>query len=326
MSEAAMTPEQSGNDSVRPSISLDDASEIDFYDPNEDTNEDEQPEQSETETDEATDGQESEEIDATAGDDDETEAEETGEEDEASTPEPGDDVSVTVNGEKLTLNELKRGYLREGDYTRKTQVISQKEKNLDALSARVTRSVNAIAEFLVQQLPAPPDFALSQTDPMAFMRQKAIYEAATQSLNDLLAKAGEVKEVGNTLTAEKRTELLQSENAKLAEAFPQTATAEGRQKFFETAASAAAEMGWSKDEIGQVTDHRMFKLAHYAALGLAAEKAKAKAKQKVQNVPPVTPQKRPQGANAAKVAKNREAMKRLARTGSIEDALAIDFD
>src|SRR5690606_5559105 len=119
------------------------------------------------------------------------------------------------------------------------------------------------------------------------------------------------KDVANTLTAEQRTELLQSENAKLAEAFPQTATSEGRQKFFETAASAAAEMGWSKDEIGQVTDHRMFKLAHYAALGLAAEKARAKAKQKVANVPPVTPQKRPQGPNAAKVQRNKEAVKRL---------------
>lgn len=326
MPEAAMTPEQSGNDSVRPSLSLDDALNIDFYDPGEDTKEDDQETQSESETDEAPDGQESDEIDAIAEGDDEAEAEESGEEVKASTPEPGDDVSITVNGEKLTLNELKRGYLREGDYTRKTQAVSQKEKSLDALTARVTTSVNAIADFLSKQIPEAPDPSLAMTNPGEFVQRKAMHEAAMAQVNTILSSAGDVKDVASQLTAEQRTELLQSENAKLAEAMPSTSTQEGRQKFFERAASAAKELGYSDEDIKQVSDHRTFLLAHYAALGMQAEKAREKAKAKVVNVPPVTPQKRPQGPNAAKVQQNRDAMKRLARTGSMADAMAIDFD
>lgn len=322
MQEATMTPADAGNDSARPSLSLDDAAALDFGDPSEDTNEIEQPEQSESETDEAIEGQESDEIDATADSDDEADAEEAGEEDEASTPEPGDDVSVTVNGEKLTLNELKRGYLREGDYTRKTQALSNKEKDLGAMSARVTQTVDAIADFLVRQIPAAPDPSLAMTDPGKFVQQKAVYEAAVQQVNALLSQAGEAKTVADELTNQQRADLLREEHAKLAEAFPSVATDEGRKKFFDEAATAAKELGYSEDEIKAVADHRMFKLAHYAMLGMRAEQAKAKAREKVQNAPPVAPQKRQQGANAAQSTRNKEAVKRLARTGSIDDAVA----
>lgn len=327
MPEATMTPVEAGNDSARPSLSLDDASALDFDDPIEDTNEVEQTEQSESETDEADEGQESDEIDATAEGDDETDAEEAGEEDDASTPEPGDDVSVTVNGEKLTLNELKRGYLRESDYTRKTQAVSKKEKDLSAMSARVNQTVEAVADFLIKQIPAAPDPQLAMTDPNRFVQMKAMHEAATAQVSALLEQAGQVKQVADTLTNEQKRELLMQENAKLVERFPVTATKEGHAKFFETASAAAKELGYNDDEIKSVMDHRMFALAHYAAMGMRAEKAQAKAKAKVQNAPPVaSPKAQKQGVNASKARRNQEAMKRLARTGSIADALAIDFD
>jgi hypothetical protein len=327
MPEATMTSGQPENDSARPSLTLEDAENIDFYDPDDEqeTVEADQDQHSESETDEADDGQESEDIEASEDGDDVSEDEEQGEEN--STPEPDDAVTITMsNGERLTLSELKKGYFREADYTRQKQAVSTKEKNLEALSARVTASVDAIADFLSKQIPEAPDPSLAMTNPGEFVQKKAMHDAAMAQVNAILSQAGQVKDVANTLTNEQRSELLRSENAKLAEAFPQTATQEGRKQFFDHAAGAARELGWSNDEIGQVVDHRMFKLAHYAALGLAAEKAKAKAKAKVANVPPVAQQKRQQGANAAKAAKNKDAMKRLARTGSIQDAILVDFD
>jgi hypothetical protein len=313
----------SGGTDTAHSLSLDDAENINLYDPSEDNEEEDQDQQSGDETDEA----ESQEADeTTAEDDDQTEDEDEGTADEADKPEPSDDVTVTVNGEKIGLADLKAGYMRQADYSRKTQETATKRRDLEALSARVTASVDAIADFLSKQIPEAPDSSLAWSNPAEFVQKKAMHEAAMTQVNAILSQAGQVKDVANTLTKEQRSELLQSENAKLAEAFPQTATQEGRKKFFETAASAASELGWSKDEIGKVTDHRMFKLAHYAALGLQAEKARTKAKAKVENKPPVAPQKRQQGANAAQTAKNRDAMKRLARSGSIEDAMSIDFE
>lgn len=329
MTEAATTSGQPESDSVRPSLTLENAASIDFYDPGEEqeTVEAETEQHSESETDEAEAGQESEEIEATETDDDVEGAEGEGEADEeASTPEPTDEATITVDGQTLTIGELKKGYFREADYTRQKQVVSKKEKDLEALSARVTNSVNVIADFLMKQIPEAPDPSLAMTNPGEFVQKKAMHEAAVAQVNALLQQAGEVKDVAKTLTAEQRKELLERENAELAKAFPATATTEGRKKFFDEAAVAARELGYSDDEIKTVADHRMFKMAHYARIGMQAEAAKAKAAKKVASVPPVAPQKRQPGANASHAAKNREAMKRLARTGSLRDALAVDFD
>lgn len=325
--EAATTPALSGSDSVRTSLSLEDAANIDFYDPDEDqgTVEDEQDQHSESETDEADDGQEADEFEASEDGDDVAEGEEQGE--ESSTPEPADDATVTIDGQKLTLAELKKGYHREADYTRQKQRVSQKEQQLEAMSARVTQSVDAIADFLIKQIPPAPNPQLAMTNPSQFVQQKALHEAATAQVEALLGQAGEVKAVSQALTVEQKQELIASENAKLVEAFPVTATDAGRQKFFETAASAAKELGYSEQEIAQAVDHRMFALAHYAAIGMRAEKAREKARDKVQNVPPVAaPKARQQGGNQMAARRNQEAKKRLARTGSIDDAMAIDFD
>lgn len=309
-------------------LSLDDAMALDIFDPSEDTEEVENAEQSQDEPGEIEDDQEADDdIEADAEGEDEGETDEGDDADDEPAPEPTDDVHVTVNGEKVALSELKAGYQRQADYSRKTQEVAEKRKGLEALSARVNQTVEAVADFLIKQIPPAPDPQLAMTDPNRFVQMKAMHEAATAQISALLEQAGQVKQVEQALTNEQKRELLMQENAKLVERFPVTATKEGHAKFFETAATAAKELGYSDDEIKSVMDHRMFALAHYAAMGMRAEKAQAKAKAKVQNAPPVaSPKAQKQGVNASKARRNQEAMKRLARTGSIEDALAIDFD
>jgi regulator of replication initiation timing len=161
------------------------------------------------------------------------------------------------------------------------------------------------------------------TDPGKYVADKAMHDAMMAQVAAVIEQAQAPKEAVNTLTQEQRAELLQSENAKLAEAFPQTAKPETRKKFFDDVTRVASELGYSQADLEGVTDHRMFKLAYYAKLGMDAEKAKAKAAQKVAKVPPMAQQKR---QAPAQVRANQDAMKRLAKTGSIHDAMAIDFE
>ncbi|WP_234835258.1 hypothetical protein [Sinorhizobium meliloti] len=74
------------------------------------------------------------------------------------------------------------------------------------------------------------------------------------------------------------------------------------------------------------TDHRYFKVMHYAMLGLQAEQAKSKALTKVANAPPATAKAKPNGPVNPQARKNQDAMKRLSKTGSIKDAMSIDFE
>ena len=51
-----------------------------------------------------------------------------GEDEDADEKTLSDDATVEVNGEEITLGELKKGYMRQSDYTKKTQELSKKEK------------------------------------------------------------------------------------------------------------------------------------------------------------------------------------------------------
>lgn len=317
-------PDEGGTDNTH-SLSIDEAANLDFGDPETDNDEaadepqsDDEPvedaDEADQETDEAADD-EPEDDDAEQGDDDPDAAE------------ISDDILVPMqDGDPLPLKELKAGYMKQADYTRKTQELGNRRDALEALSNRVTASVEAVASFLQSSIPKMPDPGLALTNPSQHYREKTLHDQAMEQVAKLIEQANAPKDVLKTLTDEQRKEVLTSENAKLIEAFPTTTTPEGRKKFFEGTTAAAKELGFTDEELSSTTDHRLFKLAHYARLGLAAEQAKAKAKQKVANVPPVAPNKRQPSAKANQSRRNNDAMKRLGATGSIEAALAVDWD
>ncbi|MEX2741094.1 hypothetical protein AB3480_06555 [Rhizobium mongolense] len=235
-----------------------------------------------------------------------------------------DETLVTLKGgEQVPVKELKLGYMRERDYRLKTQETANKGRELESLSNRVANTAHAFASFLAEQLPPEPSHALAIQDPASYTRQKAIFDNAMGRVNQILAMGAEPQQVVQQLTQEQKAAKLKEEDEALVKAFPQTATDEGREKFFEEAFDTARQLGFSDEEMADIPDHRYFKLAYYARLGLAAEQAKKKAMDKVNNAPPAVPQGKPQGSQQGR--KNADAMARLSRTGSLKDAMAIDF-
>lgn len=273
---------------------------------------------SNSETDEAQPSQEAEEPEAQT---------ETTEKTEKATAEPDDSIVIAMpGGEKLELKELKSGYMRDRDYRHKTTDLANKRRDLEALSTRVTQSANAISEALMSQVPKAPDPSMALSDPVRYVQEKAAHDGALEWVNSIVERATSAKDVVNTLTTEQQSDLIKTEVAKLTEAFPDIVKPEGKKKFFDAALGAARDIGFSDQELGAITDHRYFKVLHYAKLGMEAEAAKSKAAAKVLNVPPVAAQKRPPGVSDSKRRANQDAMKRLEQSGSIHDAMAVDFD
>jgi hypothetical protein len=317
MENDSNTPEQ-GTEVVQPE-QTDTIPDYVFFDPDEDTEEPADPEMTDD------DGTDDEEV---SEDPDETEPE--GEESEGEEPEEDDDTSVAEtielpDGTKIDRDEVVKGYLRQSDYTRKATEVADQRKTLEAETTRLSGITEAFIDHLSKMIPPPPDQALAYRDPNAYTRQKAAHDAAVAQVQKIVETGEKVKETSKKLSAEDRQKLVREENAKLAERFPQTADEKGREAFFNAAAEAAQAAGFSMDELSAVTDHRMFALAHYAKIGMEAQEKSKKAKSKAEKAPPATPNK-PASNKRQGAARNREAMKKLSRTGSIRDALAVDFD
>lgn len=315
-----------GSKTADPSTDLNNPENLNFLDSDEEeqNNQPSGDEGIEPETDEASeDGQESDDPEQ------QEEADPEAEGDEPDGEEKDEPVVVTLKGgEQVPLEELKLGYMRERDYRQKTQETANKSRSLEEMTTRVTRTVDAIANYLAGMLPEEPQHVLAIQRPDEYTRQKAIYDQALSQVNTIIRLANEPKEVQTKLTKEQEDEQIAFNDAELARSFPQTRKSpEERKKFFEQAFQTARDIGFSDEELKGQIDHRMFKLAHYARLGLQAEQAKEKALKKVAQAPvaPVANGKS-KGQATAQARANQDAMKRLVKTGSIKDAMSIDFD
>ena len=297
MTDETDTPLDSGTDSVTPEN--DTAEDWDYFDPDDEEQDTEEPQEP-------------------AATDEGAEEEPAAPEE----PEPPAPVQLTLpDGTQVTVDEAAKGYLRQADYTRKLQDVSQRRQAVEADLQRIEGITNAVVDHLTGMLPPAPDASLAMRDPQAYVRQKAQYDAAIEQLRTLIDLGGKPKEIKEGWTAQQRQEVVAQENAKLAERFPEITQPGGREKFFTRAADAAQAAGFTMQDLQGVTDHRLFALAALAAKGMEAEKARATAKAKVANVPPAAPAAPVKPGNPVQ-----QRRKPLPMNMSLKQAMQVDFD
>lgn len=321
---------QGGSDTVEPSTALDNPANLNFVEL--DTPEEEQakpeveaegiepePDDSPQPEEEATEEAEKTEPEAES----ETEQASEEESDEKAAAEP---VLVTLNsGEQVELDELKSGFMRDKDYRQKTMSLADRTREIEATAERVNATIEAFSQYLASQLPEKPSPALAYTDPTAYTQQQAAYDASLNQVETILKMGQQSKDAHAELTQTEFENLIKQENAALVEKMPALADPAKRQEFNQNAFETARHFGFSVEDLNRTTDHRLLMLGHYAKLGLEAEKAKATSKMKAEKAAPATPAKK-RSKPADDGAAQKAAIARLKKTGSIHDAMLIDFD
>ena len=261
----------------------------------------------------------SEEIEAEGEpDEDEEEVEEADEEDE-------DDPLVTLaDGSELALSELQAGYMRHKDYTHKTMALGQDKKQFESERQQVTEYLkqqhaqlqDALATFAIQQDPAPDPESMSADE---YIKAKARFDKKQ-------AEKQQAAQMHQQLQQQQHQETLQREKAALLESIPEWNDPEVFQNDVQKIVRVGGEYGFSPDEMGEIVDHRMFKVLRKLERLEAAEKARktnaAKVKKRVAKAtkkpdPGSKPAKN-QGQNDVR----RQKLDRLKKTGSLRDAAA----
>lgn len=288
----------SGTDNVTPS-ETDTAADWDFYDPSEDT----------VETPE------------TAAPDDEAEEGEPEAEAEEAPVVYAEETQVVklADGTEIPVADLKAGYLRQNDYTRKTQEVANERKAVSADVERMQRITTAFVDHLDRMVPDFPPEALFYTDRAKYQLMEHQHNQAMAQVKQIRDIADQQSEIKNQLSEADHQRQLHEANTRLAEMFPETAGGKTREAFFNRVQSAANELGFTDAELSAQRDPRVFALAHWAAKGMAAEKARATAKAKVAAALPATPRKPGQGAGQGKG--NAEASKRFSRNPTLSNAV-----
>jgi hypothetical protein len=252
---------------------------------------------------------------------------------------PGDDVTVKLDdGTQVTLRELKRGFLRQSDYTRKTQEASEIRKAAEAqrealstVAEQQKQAFEVAAALIREQIPDPPDASLIHTNPQQYLALKEARENAQRKLHDLAVAYQQSQEGVKAQTEAQKKAQAEAERKELAElkrteyealvkVMPKLGTAEGRKAFLTEATEIGGKVyGITADQIGNIISHVEVRILHDAIQWRKLQSQKMEAVSKAKQAPPLRPANRVAPGTKAK-AKQDQALSVLRNTGSTEDA------
>lgn len=303
-------------------------------DADEDADDDDAEDEDEGQSDEDDDSDDSDDSD-----DDEDEDEDDGEDADEDEDDDDDFETVTVNGEevKVTLDELKKGYSRTADYTRKTQELATQRKAVeaDAVAMREAREqyaqhLKVAAALVAKMVPEEVDLeALKESDPAKFAVEFAKRQDAQQKLAILKAENDKILAEQQAELEKAHGEWVEEQKAALLKALPEWSDKKIAQKEKRAMWQTAQEAyGFTEDELKQVGDHRLMILLRDAMrYRNAATKGKKIAKEggskKTGKVlTPGSADRRTGRSKSKRVAIKRRS-EALARSGRTQDAAGL---
>lgn len=281
----------------------------------------------------------SEEYEAEAFDEAEEEVSEEFEEvdeyevaDEETPTETEQSYTVKVDGEEfeVTLDELRDGYQRQADYTRKSQSLAEQRKayeaNLQAVQnerqqyAQVLEQMSQNQNYELQRFENIDWKELKDEDPMEYMEKRLEYQEAKDRVTQLNNERARVQQQSQQEFNEIVTQKVQQEAELLAKALPEYSEPGSTLKT--DLRNYALSLGFPANEIDSITDHRVVLVLHKAMLQDNAAKGVKKVKVAPKVVKSGTPQTKTQRVKKAAQIKR----ERLAKTGNPRDAANVFLD
>jgi hypothetical protein len=283
-----------------------------------------------------------EESDAEADDETEeadSELDEEDSEDESESQELPDDltVRVKVDGEEVevTLAELRNGYSRTSDYTRKAQALAEERKAFQSEAETIRQERAQYAELLpllqqqiMQQVSSEPDWdSLYNEDPIEASRLERQWKKSREEqayrLQAIQAEQERLAQEQATYQMRQLQEFVEAERAKLPDVIPEWKNQETMVQEAKELRDWAVAQGLTQQEIEGLTQ-----ASHVALLRKAMLYDKGRTK--VAQAKAVKPKQgkviRP-GSRGTQVdgrsSDVKSASQRLARSGRISDAAAL---
>lgn len=284
-----------------------------------------------------------EEVDATDTDDtddgyDEAESEQDAIEDEDDGEDVGDEeehdshdeslFTVKVDGQEMqvSLDELTRGYSGQKYIQKSMQETAEARKAVEseyqALQQQSQQLTSLLQAAQSGQLnltpPTPPSRELFDRDPIGFMDQKLQYEESMQQYNAQIQNVQQTMTQQQQLQQKQMQQHLQTEMQKLT-SDPDFSDPKRAQEVKKDMLEFAETIGFTQDDIRNITDHRALIVLKNAAQYAKLQKSKPQAKEKAKGARPYVKSGVSKKPQSGKVKKARQAADRMKKTGSIDD-------
>jgi hypothetical protein len=268
----------------------------------------------------------------------EVETEDTGEEETEEVAEESN-YTIKVDGEEYEVNleELKAGYQRQSDYTRKSQALAEGRKENEAIQSERIRLeqerqmyANGLQMLKEQQSAKLQEFKgvdwenLKEEDPYAYMLKKDEYRDAQDKARNAAQQQRIVQQQQKQQEAQSRATFVQDQYSQLVNALPEWDNKESTVK--EDIRKFAISSGYAPEEVDQLADHRSVLILKKAMEFDKLTKKVAPKKKAIKKVPKVQKSGRGKVKSEAADDKTKKKRARLRKSGHQDDAASVFYD
>ena len=243
---------------------------------------------------------------------------EESEDESESAPEYITEGNIEIDGESVSIEEIKLGYLRQSDYTKKTQAVSEQRKAAEEQTANYESTLNALLTASGADLSRFDNVDWEQAavqNPDQYKQAKAVFEQTQQTYNFIKSQADEHQK-----RSQEQQQAMSRENAKESlTVLKSTIPNWNNDLYYSIGEYATQSLGVTSEEFNEVHDHRMI-TALYKAMKF--DQAKVKTQKKVKaSAKKTLSGKKGEPKDLGKKENYRKSRERLKKSGRMEDAV-----
>lgn len=243
-------------------------------------------------------------------------------------------VKVDGHSEEVSLAELTAGYQKDRDYRQKTERLNREREafeqqqqqvvqQLQADHAQAAYVLNSLERGLTEEMNSPELQQLRKTNENAYVARRMDFQDRLQTLQKLKQQAAQEYSRTQQMLAEQQRQAISSQLEKESEALQSAIPGWNSEKQSKLYDWLANEYGYSDEQLDQVYDHRIVRMAweamQYRAQQAQSEVTKKRVKQAPKLIKPTAPP-----SKAKLDAKNARRLRgRLKESGKLQDAAAL---
>ena len=247
--------------------------------------------------------------------------------------------TIKVDGKEFEvgIDELKSGYQRQADYTRKSQALAEQRKETENIQSERLQLeqerqmyANGLQMLQEQQSAKLQDFdsvdweTLKEEDPYAYMLKKDEYRDAQERVSNAAQQQALIQQEQHTAAQKVRGEFVQQEYARLVAALPEWNDKDSTIK--KDIQEYATSVGFRPEEINQLADHRSVLVIKKAMEFDKLTKKVAPKKKAVKKVPKVQKAGRGKSKEDTATEELKKKRTRLRKSGKQKDAASLFYD
>ena len=246
---------------------------------------------------------------------------------------------ITINGktQKVNLDELKEGYSKGSDYTRKTMELSEQRRSIDTELDTISKDKEAVKKMrddyaqklqVVEQNLQTEDnidwVALAQSDPTDYAIKKAEYDRKKELQSQVQQERQKLAEAQRKEQEQIYQNHIQNERGKLIDMMPIFGDEQKAPKIMKDIGEFAMKQGYTEQEVNMVVDHRAVKTLHDAMkYNQLLERKNLKDKKVKPANRVVSSEGKNETKSTDKVLRVNDRMKQLKKSGNIKDAQKV---